>query len=73
MPTSVPKSVFTAALSTNISRVASRRFRQHLPLRSTDAAAVPSVGAALRPLLDAHLSVEGDQGQQHCCLCCDVR
>lgn len=44
----------------------------HLPLRSTDAAAVPAVGAALRPLLDAHLSMEGDQGQQHCCLCCDV-
>lgn len=65
VPTSVPNSVFTAALITNLSRVASRRFRQHLPLRSTDAAAVPAVVAALRRLLDAHPSVEGDRGGVH--------
>lgn len=62
VPTSVPNSFFTAALITNLSRMASRRFRQHLPLRAADMAAVPAVVTALRRRLDADPAVEGNRG-----------
>lgn len=65
VPTSVPNSLFTAALITNLSRMASRRFRQRLPLRAADMAAVPAVVAALRRLLGANPAVEGDRGGVH--------
>ncbi|GAB0496996.1 hypothetical protein MMPV_008319 [Pyropia vietnamensis] len=67
VPTSVPNSLFTASLITNLSRMASRRFRQRLPLRAADMPAIPAVVASLRRRLADNPAVEDERGGVHLC------